>query len=68
MKTLLLTTLLLSQADSVVIKDKIIYFEQEGFEYDTKGDTTRIIFTGVKPYISWQEMIELMNDKTDIKY
>jgi hypothetical protein len=61
MKTLLLLPLALL-SDSVIIKDKIVYFERDGFEQVTTGDTTRIIFTGVKPYISWQEMINLMND------
>lgn len=61
MKTLLLLSLALL-SDSVIIKDKIIYFERDGFEQVTSNDTTRIIFTGVKPYRTWKETIELIND------
>lgn len=64
MKTLLLIPLALL-ADSIIIKHNIIYFERKGFEQVTTGDTTRIVFTGIKPYISWQEMIKLLNDTTN---
>lgn len=63
MKTLLILTIALL-ADSIIIKDKIIYFEREGFEEVQSHDTTRIIFNGVKPYRTWKETIKLLNDTT----